>query len=358
MDRQKTTIGAAAAGVVAGVVGLALLAAPAGAGPAPSLPPITPEALVGSMLTARPGAMAGTVDVDNQLGLPEVPGMPQLANGTSVIRIWSDGTGRARVSLPSGSTERTVVADGSTLYQWDSADRTVVEQPLRHDAGGSPEPGSGGVERSQPGDPADVTTSLVAAVRDSSTISVSGTDTVAGRAAYDLVLTPKPAERTLLRQITVAVDAQRHIPLRLTVLASNSATPVLRVEFSSVTFAPQDSALFHFTPPPGATVTHADDTPKPASGVTAELAPHVVGTAWDAVLVAHLPSTRADRGAPATGADPLSLVKRLGTPVHGAWGSGWMISTNAGTALVTTDGRLAVGFVPRQVLVDALGATK
>src|SRR3954471_6504915 len=60
-----------AAGIaVAGLVGLGLLAVPAGAGAAPELPPVTPEDLVTSVLTADPGAFGGTVELDNPLGLP------------------------------------------------------------------------------------------------------------------------------------------------------------------------------------------------------------------------------------------------------------------------------------------------
>lgn len=370
MDRRKTTIGVAAATVVAGVTGLALLAAPAGAGPAPSLPATTPEALVGSVLTARPSAMNGTIEVDNQLGLPTVPGVPQLENGTSVIRVWSDGAGRGRVSLPTGSTEQTFVDDGTTEYEWNSADRTVVERPLGRDAGTPSAPTTGQPHSTTAVDPADAARELVTVLRNSSTISVTGTDTVAGRAVYDLALTPKPTERTLLREVIISIDAREHLPLRLTVLASNSATPVLRIGFSSVRFGPQDPALFHFTPPAGATVTHGDNSPAPAKTTPAkttpaELAPRVVGTGWDAVVVARVPSTpsgtlrpKPNHGGPAAGEDPLNLVRRLGTPVHGAWGSGWVISTNAGTALVTSDGRLAAGFVPQQVLIDALAVTR
>ena len=44
--------------------------------------------------------LAGEVEVDNALGLPAVPGVPQLANGTSTIRVWSGGEDRGRVAIP------------------------------------------------------------------------------------------------------------------------------------------------------------------------------------------------------------------------------------------------------------------
>src|SRR5690242_3909874 len=111
----------AAAGVaVAGAVGLGLLAIPAGAGAAPELPPVTPEDLVSSVLTADPGAFGGTVELDNALGLPALANLPQAANGTSSAPIWSGGQGRGRIQLPTSSGERTLVSDGTTFWAWNS----------------------------------------------------------------------------------------------------------------------------------------------------------------------------------------------------------------------------------------------
>ncbi|HWE88208.1 MAG TPA: hypothetical protein VG317_01940, partial [Pseudonocardiaceae bacterium] len=231
MNRRKTTLGVAAAGVVAGVVGLGVLAAPAGAGPAPSLPAITPQALVQSVLsTKQTPAFAGTVAVQNNLGLPDVlPNLPQLSSTNSQVRIWADGAGRGRISLPTQSAEQTIVEDGTTVYQWDSATRTVTEQPLPK--GGAHAAGKAGAAKLAPGtpaglaDPASAATELISAIQNYSTVSVDGTDTVAGRSVYDLVLTPKPTEHTLVRQVRVAIDAQQRVPLQFTVLADGSADP-------------------------------------------------------------------------------------------------------------------------------------
>ena len=45
----------------------------------------------------------------------------------------------------------------------------------------------------------------------------------------------------------------------------------------------------------------------------------------------------------------------LGTPVSGPWGQGRLITTAVATAIVTSDGRIAAGAVPEQVLSEALG---
>lgn len=332
------TVGVALA--VAGAVGLGLLAAPAGAGAAPELPPVTAEELVSSVLAAEPGAFAGTVGLDNALGLPPLPGLPQAADGTSTARVWSDGTGRGRLAIPSDAGERTIVADGDTLWAWDSAERTVLRAPH---GDGTPPPEAAMT------DPTAAATQALERLRASSVVTVDGTAEVADRPAYELVLAPAPTERTLLREVRVAVDAERRVPLRLTVLATGSPDPALAVGFTDLEFAPQDPALFAFTPPPGATVVerepHADG---PAAG-SERPAPTVVGDGWDTVVLADLPARD-----PAAGEDTTAVLDGIGTPVAGPWGSGRLVTTAVASAIVTDDGRVAAGAVPEQVLTEAL----
>ena len=213
-----------------GAVGLGLVAVAGGAYAQPQLPPVAPEDLVSSVLTAAdPGPFNGTVELNNNLGLPALPQAPQAANGTSTARIWSGGNHLGRVALPTDSGERTLVSDGTTHWAWNSDDRTVVKRP----AGAQP-------DRTAPTDPAAAATQAIADLRATSTVAVDGTATVAGRGAYELVLTPAPTERTLLREVRVAVDAEKRIPLRLTVLATGSSGPALQVGFTDLTFGPQD----------------------------------------------------------------------------------------------------------------------
>ncbi|WP_300010286.1 outer membrane lipoprotein carrier protein LolA [Pseudonocardia sp.] len=336
-SRRWTTGRTAAAGIaVAGVVGLGLLALPAGAGAAPVLPPVEPEELVASVLAADPDAFAGTVELDNSLGLPALPELPQAADGTSTARIWSDGDDGGRVQLPTDTGERTLVTDGETFWAWDSADRTVVT-------------GEGGEHgRGPAADMADPTAAAAEAIgmlEATSVVTVDGTAEVAGRPAYELVLAPAPDERTLLREVRIAVDAEQRIPLRLTVLANGSSDPALQVGFTELAFGPQDPSLFTFTPPPGATVESppAGDA-RPERERPDGAASTVVGDGWDTVLVATAPTGDAE------GMD----LSTLGAPVSGPWGSGTLISTAVANAIVTDDGRVAAGAVPEQVLTEAL----
>jgi hypothetical protein len=203
-----------------------------------------------------------------------------------------------------------------------------------------------------------------------STVDVDGTAQVAGRPAYELVLAPAPTERTLLREIKVAVDAQTRMPLRLVVLAHGSSQPVLSVGFSELTVGPQDGALFEFTPPAGAKVTEGD-TPDAAAPPSWLRDAETVGDGWDIVVVTRLsglldgkpgaqPGTRQPRhdgpfGKPGPQSfDPRAMLERMGTKVSGPWGSGTLVTTAVASAIVTTDGRIVIGAVPQQVLTEAL----
>lgn len=353
---------------------------------APDLPPVPPEELVASVLEAEPAALAGTVAVDNRLGLPAIPGVPAegFTDGTSTARVWSDGEGRGRLALPRPDGERTYVRDGTVTWAYDSADRTATRIPAReHDRSGPAE-----------GDPQAAAREIVGKLRDTSTVDVDGTTEVAGRPAYTLVLAPQPGERTVLREVRAAVDAETRTPLELTVLGAGPE-PVLRIGFDDVTFGPQDPALFTFTPPPGVTVEdkglkdkgnagegNADkgngpDAAAPGRGHHPEPggadAPRTVGDGWDAVVVGTVPqgrdpqatgpqATSPQTSSPQTsgpqtsdqkGADRPDL-SALGTPVSGPWGTGREITTNAGSVLVTDDGRFAAGAVGTDVLGAAL----
>lgn len=351
----------AVTGTAAGLVGLVLVATPAGAGgQPPPLPPINAEALVRSVLTTTVPAMSGSVQIKENLGLP----MPLLPTGGAdgiAARVHTDGTGKARISLTRNMAETTVVADGSTVWIWDSGDRSVRKIPH----GAQAEKLEQLPERMA--DPAGVAQRLVAAMQADSTVSVDGTAMVAERAVYQLVLTPKPTEKTLLREVRVAVDEQTRVPLRLEVLANGQAEPALRVGFTEFSPGAQDPGLFQFSVPQGATVTESKPgehaSPEQARGLLDRIDPKVVGTGWDTVLIGKVPSDLLSsagqrRGQGAGQPDVASLLRQFAKQVNGSFGTGWVVSTKVGSVLLTADGRVAIGAVPEQVLVDAVGTVR
>ena len=349
MKLSAVALGAA----TAGAIGLGVLTVPAGAGAEPALPEVSAEELVKSVLTAQPPALGGVVEVDNALGLPALPGRPgspsPLTQPVTTFRVWADGHGRGRLALPSRGGEQVLVDDGATWWRYDSSSRTATALP--HGPADA-------AEHPPVADPAQAAKELVGAVRTSSEVVVDGTGEVAGRPVYELVLTPRPTERTLLREVRVAVDSVSRVPLQLTVLANGSADPALQVGFSDLEVGAQDPALFRFTPPPGVKVERLEESTGPQRTPHSPPGRHksgpdmirTVGEGWDTVALGQLSTATG----PDAETDPLAMVRQVGRPASGPWGNGWVVQTAVGTVLVASDGRFAAGAVPQQVLAEAL----
>jgi outer membrane lipoprotein-sorting protein len=361
MNKRKVTLAAAAAGVLTGAAGLSLLAMPAGAGQPPQLPAVSPEALVEQVLTAKPSAFGGTVEVDNKLGLPAIAEIPQLADGKHSGRIWTDGNGKVRLALPNGQSEQTIVHDGKITWSWNSQDNEVTkseekESEQKDSAGEKP-------AEQKAMDPATAAKEVVTKTKEFSDISVDGTARVANRAAYELVLTPKASEKTLIREVRIAVDAELKMPLRLAVLTNGTADPAGQIGFSEINVGPQDAKLFEFTPPANAKVTtpeakEAEGREKlPEAGLGAALQgkdPQIFGSGWDTVVGARIPADAMTQ----VPAEAQGLVDRFTKKVSGSWGSGNLFTTKVATFLITDDGRVVAGAVPEQVLFDTIGQVK
>jgi hypothetical protein len=173
------------------------------------------------------------------------------------------------------------------------------------------------------------------------------------------------------------VDAETNVPLRVRVFSTTINDPAVDVGFTAVDYATPDPKLFGFVPPPGATVT---DHQLPAltdaeraeleQGAKADRAqePELVGSGWSAVVVADLPPdaladlAEAGQGGPSgQGADPatsaLALLEAL-PKATGPWGSGRVLEGTLFSAIVTDDGRVALGAVGSSTLADALSGTR
>ncbi|WP_116204268.1 LolA family protein [Amycolatopsis circi] len=364
MDPKKKAITAAVVGTALGVGGLVVVAMPASAGDAPKLPQVSAEDLVQSVVTAKPAPFDGTVTVSNNLGLPSMGGMAgsaipgASALGIDSAQVFSDGAGKSKVSLTKGQAQETIIHNGNTVWDYESKTNSATKTTIPADVATKQHAPAEG----KAADPSTAAKELLAKVRESSNVAVDGTATVADRPAYELVLTPKPTERTLLREIRVAIDSQTRMPLRLSVLSNGTTAPALELAFSKIEFADQSADLFAFTPPKGAKVTEKqaklDDRDK-ALANEAKQGTKLVGDGWDTVVTGKVP---ADLMKPKQaqgeekGADVQKMLSRFAKRVNGPWGSGYLFTTKVGGAVLTDDGRFAAGAVPEQVLYEALGA--
>ncbi|MEZ0073136.1 outer membrane lipoprotein carrier protein LolA [Planotetraspora sp. GP83] len=347
------------------IAAVAVVVAAVGTGPViaavqgdPSLPDRTAQQLLADAAQKwQPGRvppMSGTIVETASLGLPALPGVggggsspTSLLSGSHQLKVWYGGPGQARVMLPGEMSETDVIADGDQVWLWDGGanSATHLKIPAGEKAAPSPLP-------SIP-TPQKAAEEALKAAGGNTTISVGNDATVAGRASYELVLTPKAAT-SLVKDVRVALDGETLIPLRVQVYAKGAAEPAFEVGFDSVTFSPPAPENFTFTPPPGAKVVEGssaslpgDGKPGPADGA------RVVGSGWESVIVTPVPSEGAEGS---KGSDAFASVLKSATPVSGPWGSGRLLRSKLLSALVTDDGRLIAGAVTPEVLYRAAGA--
>lgn len=354
MGPRTKALVAAGSGITVGIAGLALSTLPAGADDDPVLPAIGAEELVTSALTARAPAFSGVAELQNELGLPAVPGTEAL--DFESVRVFHDGEESARVQVEREASELTFVKGADEAWAYDSRENSAK----RFTWDEADAAAARGHAEAELADPSEAAAEIIERLRPTSDIAVDGTARVADRAAYELVLTPKPSEKTLLREITIAVDEETRAPLRFDVYANGRSEPVLSLGFVEFEVGAQDAELFEFTPPEGAEVetTEADDAVGSARDAKdrddVEQYASTVGEGWDTVVVGEAPDDVPAEAAVEDGQDLDGILAQVGQPVTGEFGTGTHVQVAVGGAVITQDGRIAAGAVPRQVLVDAL----
>jgi outer membrane lipoprotein-sorting protein len=350
------------AGLVAALA-VAVVGRPIVAGAAPSLPERTAAQLLASIATTGQQPFSGTIVETAALGLPALPNvagagptsLTSLVSGSHTARVWYDGPDHIRFALLGSLAETDVVRNQRDLWIWDSAANTVQHTQLpaetKHSSSTTPSP----IASALPSTPADAAAQALAAIDPTTVVTVDGTDRVAGRPVYQLVLEPRDT-RSLVASVRIAVDAKTWLPLRVQVYAKGYVAPAFETGFTSVSISKPSSAEFRFTPPPGST-TKAPSPSKPSDNAPAPTAaprsePIVVGKGWTSVAVISGFSLSDLTG---SGSQAGLMLKAL-TPVSGAYGSGQVLQTRLLSVLALDDGRLLVGAVPASVL-EAVAAS-
>jgi outer membrane lipoprotein-sorting protein len=323
-----------------------------------SLPPRTAAQLLVDVRQAQVQALSGTVVETADLGLPALPtiggrggneaSFSSMLSGSHTMRVWYAGPDRQRLALLGQLGESDLVRNGTDLWAWSSKDNSATHWtvPAGRDATHPDGPlGATG----QAMTPQQAAEAALKAIDPTTQVVTDPTATVAGRPAYQLTLVPRDP-RSLIGSVRIAIDGAAHIPTRVQVFARGATSPAFQVGFTSLSTATPDSSVFGFTPPPGATVKEGS---LPSSGSSRpHLAPmhgsepSVVGKGWTRVLVASMPSDTGANGS-------AGLLKTLPV-VSGTWGSGHLLRSALLSAVLTDDGRVAVGAVPPQLLYDAL----
>lgn len=329
----------------------------------PSLPPRTASQLLVDVQKAQLSGLSGTVVQTSNLGLPDLPGMggsgpgggssslTSMISGTHTWRVWYAGAHQARVALLGSLGESDVIRNDRDVWVWSSRDKTATHTVLAQ--GGAPEAAK---PTQLPVSPQAAADQALAALDPSTSVTTSATTSVAGRDAYELVLRPR-STTTLVSQVRIAVDATVHIPLRVQIYSTKSANPAFEVSFSQVDFAKPDASRFTFNPPPGTKVTESAAPKRPTKTPTqkpADKGVETVGTGWSTVLVGRSPQAVGGSSSTDRSSRQLMAVLQALPHVSGAWGSGRLLNGTLFSAVLTDDGRMAVGAVPASQLYAAL----
>ncbi len=229
----------------AAVAGLIAAGAVTGADAGTGLPEKSAAQLLVDLQDPQATALSGTVVSTANLGLPELP-------ATGGRRGKKDAD---LMALVSGSTTARVWVDGGALPEpSESAGSAPTPMP--------PTP--------MPTDPQQAAEQALDLVGETTDVSTETSVQVAGRDAYQLVLTPKQSD-TLVDRVTIAMDGETNVPLRVQVYAVKTTEPAYEIGFQSVDFSTPDARQFEFTPPPGTDVSEiadeVDALPEPTPGL-------------------------------------------------------------------------------------------
>ncbi|MFF1633190.1 outer membrane lipoprotein carrier protein LolA [Leifsonia sp. NPDC058248] len=337
------------AAVIPAAIAAGALIAPLTAGAA-DLPSKTPADVLKLVAASDVRAFSGTVEQSSDLGLPSLPtvgsgpgsqsdatNVIDLLTGSHTAKVYADGPSKVRVQVLDQLAERDVVRNGADVWLYTSTGEKVTHVTLP----------SRTAEKTTPDatttTPAQLAERFLASVEPSTSVTLGANTTVAGRDAYDLVLTPNTSA-TLVGSVSIAVDGQTGVPLRVQVAARGQQSTAFEVGFSSFDPSAPSADVFAFTPPKGATVT---EQALPAKGerTHAEAGhpkPVVSGTGWSSIVTVPVGTVPAS-------VTSSPLYGQLTTAVPG----GRALSTSLMSVLLTDDGRVLAGAVPVSALEAA-----
>jgi outer membrane lipoprotein-sorting protein len=373
-----------AAVIVAGgiIAGSAITAAQA----SPNLPAKTPAQLLADIASTHAvPPLTGTVVETTSLGLPALPqvGNPKslasLLTGSHTIKVYFQDGKHFRFAVPQSMSETDIIRNDSTVWLWESAGNSVTKFTVGEVPASAKAKASAAAHKrltprlpdGTPLTPQQAANEALSAVGKTTVVSVQSTLTVAGQAAYQLVLAPKDA-RSTIGSVRIAIDGKTGVPLRVQVFAKGAASPAFQVGYTDIAYVAPDPANLTFTPPPGATVSNGDKQPAQPGGSLPAVKGQAgtYGKGWLTVVEAPqslLTGARAPRlsgpgsatpaGTGAFGKDSQAAIGALlgaAKPVSGAWGSGTLLHTSLVNVLFVGN-EMYLGAVDPSILYAAVG---
>ena len=233
----------------------------------------------------------------------------ELISGSHTIRVYVSGQDKLRAQILDPMSQRDLIVNGNEFWVYDAKMATALTGTIDIEADPAKQAeaeqkvldyaDSIALDLSSPEAIADY---LVSMVDETSQIEVGKDHSVAGRSAYQLIISPD-SPNSLVASAAVSVDSETGMPLRVDIFSTTQVEAAMTVGFESISFGSVDQGLFSFTPPAGTSVEtfDADELMATLDGyekpegyvidyeVPAE--PKVLGSDWDSVVhLAALPT--------------------------------------------------------------------
>ncbi len=307
-------------GVAAATIGLVPALADSGD---PNLPKVTAQQLLDKIAKSDVQQLSGTVKISTDLGLPDLGGLEssmlsgatksgdgssadpsakltELATGTHTLRVAADGPDRQKVSLLENAAEYSLIHNGKDVWGYDSKSNEVYHGTTA----------AGGAKSDETrATPKGLTGEALKSVDDTTSVTVDGTEHVAGRDAYKLLIKPKQSGTTV-GTISVAVDAGTGLPLKFTLTPASGGAAVVDVGFTQLSLAKPAASTFDFKTPKGAKVTTEDGATK----ATRTTRPRSVATARRTRASARAPTSPRSSARAGTPSPPSTPAARASRP--------------------------------------------
>lgn len=346
----------------------AAIAVPMAASGAVDLPDKTPAELIAFAEASDVDALSGTIEQTSELGLPDpdaLTGSPDgddddasaaqlddlisLVTGSHTAKVYLDGDS-ARLQVLDRLGERNVYVDGAADEVWyvdsESLSATKLILPSKDDLADAYERDATAPRPGALPTPDEMLDQALDRLDDSTEVTVGTDARVAGREVYELILTPR-TDDTLVGEVRFAVDVETGVALAASVSARGATAPAFEIAFTEVDFSAPDPDVFAFEPGADITVTEKDvplsaKEDRGSASAPDAAAPTVIGEGWSAVV--ELPT-------PGIDAEQQAMIDGLTTAVDG----GRVLQTSLVSVMIADDGRILVGAVPTQRLVDVAG---
>ena len=251
-----------------GVIALALVLVTGGVAAARSVlstgtpPPAKPldQAILDASSGTPPAGVTARITFTNTLiasgSLPTGVSSPLLSGATG--RLWIQSGGKFRLELQSDTGDTEIFSDGTRVSVLDASSNTLYELPAMGTSSSSTSDSHGPLTLAQ-------IDKALADLGGHVDIAPATPTTVAGQGAYETTLSPKH-DGGLLGGLAVAFDAAQGIPLRISIDAAGSTTPVLQLEATDISYGPVADSDVTVTPPSNVKVVDVAPEHAPNAG--------------------------------------------------------------------------------------------